>query len=102
MRCPSNQRQHLEIHLSTYKSDPVLGPLGSRVQYGDETAAFQYIDTIVVGPLENKVKQDFFSMLGDATGQPLAYNFFRVYEGLNREALEGHLEKPLILPRSLV
>ncbi len=81
-------RRLIEKHLSLYKSDPVLGPLGSRVQYGDETAVYQYIDTIVVGQLAGKVKQDFFSMLGDATGQPLAYKFVRIYEGLNNEAIK--------------
>ncbi|WP_421170473.1 hypothetical protein [Aeromonas dhakensis] len=81
-------RRLIEKHLSVYKSAPVLGQLGSRVQYGDETAVYQYIDTIVVGQLEDKVKQDFFSMVGDSTGQPLAYKFVRIYEGLNKEAIK--------------
>lgn len=81
-------RRLIEKHLSIYRSDPALGPLGSRVQYGDETAVFEYLDKIMLGQLEHKVKQDFFSLVGDASGQPLAYKFVRVYEGLNREALE--------------
>lgn len=78
----------IEKHLSIYKSNPILGELESRLQFGDEIAVFKYIENIIVGQLEKKVKQDFFSIHGDATGQPLAYKFVRVYEGLNTEAIK--------------
>lgn len=79
-------RRLIDKHFGIHTADPVLAPIGTQVRYGDEQAVFQYVDTIVVGPLPHQVKLDFFTLLGDSTGQPLAYKFIRIYEALVVEA----------------
>lgn len=79
-------RRLIDMHLSIYETDQILAPIGKQVRYGDEEAVFRYIDAIVVGQVPHKAKLDFFSLLGDATGHPLAYKFVLVYEGLTKEA----------------
>lgn len=79
-------RRLIDMHASSYETDQTLEPIGKKVRYGDEEAVFKYIDSIVVGQVPHKAKVDFFSLVGDATGHPLAYKFVRVYEGLAKEA----------------
>ncbi|WP_330211880.1 hypothetical protein [Pseudomonas sp. Z18(2022)] len=79
-------RRLIDKHIGIHSVDPILTPIAARVKYGDEEAVFQYVDTIVVGRLAHKAKLDFFALLGDGTGQPLAYKFVRIYEGLVVEA----------------
>ncbi|QWZ65948.1 hypothetical protein [Aeromonas sp. FDAARGOS 1417] len=79
-------RRLIDMHIDIHGSDPVLTPIGKQVRYGDEEAVYRYIDAIIVGQTSQQTKQDFFSLVGDATGHPLAYKFVRVYEGLIKEA----------------
>ena len=79
-------RRLIEMHLQIWEADSVLGSVGKRVQYGDEEAVYRYVDAIVVGQIPRQAKLDFFNLIGDATGHPLAYKFVRVYEGLAKEA----------------
>ena len=79
-------RRLIDKHCSIHAADPMLVSLGARVRYGDEEAVFQYVDTLVVGQVSPKAKLDFFTLLGDGTGQPLAYKFVRIYEELVVEA----------------
>jgi hypothetical protein len=79
-------RRLIDKHVSIYETDQILEPIGKKVRYGDEEAVFRYVDAIVVGNVSYKAKLDFFNLLGDATGHPLAYKFVLVYEGLEKEA----------------
>lgn len=79
-------RRLIDMHFNIHGSDPVLASVGKKVRYGDEEAVYSYVDAIVVGQTSQKAKKDFFMLLGDATGHPLAYKFVRVYEGLVKEA----------------
>lgn len=79
-------RRLIDMHSEIHSGDPILKPIWERVRYGNEEAVFRYVDAIVVGQLPYKAKLDFFSLVGDATGHPLAYKFVRVYEGLASEA----------------
>ena len=79
-------RRLIDMHFGFHESDPVLESVGKQVLYGDEEAVFRYIDAIVVGKSSFQAKLDFFVLVGDATGHPLAYKFVRVYEGLAKEA----------------
>ncbi|BBI42539.1 hypothetical protein RYA07_19200 [Pseudomonas syringae pv. actinidiae] len=79
-------RRLIDKHFGIHATDPILAPIGARVRYGDKEAVFQYVDTIVVGPTSHQAKLDFFALLGDGTGQPLAYKFVRIYEELVVEA----------------
>jgi len=79
-------RRLITMHFALHESDTVLSPIGKQVCWGDEEAVFKYIDAIVVGQIPLQAKLDFFSLVGDATGHPLAYKFVRVYEGLAKEA----------------
>lgn len=79
-------RRLIDMHFGMHGSDPALAQVGKQVQYGDEEAVYRYIDAIVVGQTSQQTKQDFFSLVGDATGHPLAYKFVLVYEGLIKEA----------------
>ncbi|WP_454457937.1 hypothetical protein [Thauera phenylacetica] len=79
-------RRLIDMHSDIHSADPILKPICERVRYGDEEAVFRYIDAIVVGQVPERAKLDFFSLVGDATGHPLAYKFVRVYEGLASEA----------------
>jgi hypothetical protein len=81
-------RHLIDMHFGIHGSAPALASVGKKVLYGDEEAVYRYIDAVVVGQLSNKTKQDFFSLVGDATGQPLAYKFVRIYEGLIKEATQ--------------
>lgn len=79
-------RRLIDMHVSIHGADPTLESIAKHVRYGDEEAVFRYVDAIVVGQVPYKAKLDFFSLVGDATGHPLAYKFVRVYEGLANEA----------------
>ena len=79
-------RRLIDMHFGIHETDPTLAPVGKKVRYGDENAVFRYIDAIVVGQVSTQAKIDFFSLLGDTTGHPLAYKFVLVYEGLKKEA----------------
>lgn len=79
-------RRLIGMHFGIHGSDPVLALTGKQVQFGDEEDVCRYIDAIIVGQTSQQTKQDFFSLVGDATGHPLAYKFVRVYENLIKEA----------------
>lgn len=79
-------RRLIDIHFRLHGNEPALVSIGPRVQYGDEEAVLNYVDSIVVGSASPKAKLDFFTIVGDATGHPLAYKFVRVYEALANEA----------------
>lgn len=88
-------RRLIDMHFDIHKSDSVLAPVGKKVRYGDEEAVYRYIDAIIVGQTSQKTKTDFFSLVGDTSGHPLAYKFVRVYEGLIKEA-ESKSKKHLV------
>lgn len=79
-------RRLIDMHFDIHELDPVLGSVGKEVRYGNEDAVFRYVDAIVVGQIPHQAKLDFFGLVGDATGHPLAYKFVRVYEGLAKDA----------------
>jgi hypothetical protein len=86
--CFSILRRLISIHAKMYQDDSRLAPIADRVTYGDESAVIEYVDSIVVGNVPYKAKLDFLQILGDGTGQPLAYKFVHLYEGLIAEADE--------------
>lgn len=85
-------RRLIDVHFGLHGAEAAFSSTGPRVQYGDEEAVVSYVDAIVVGSASQKAKLDFFTIVGDATGHPLAYKFVRVYENLMNEAvLKGRM-----------
>lgn len=56
--------------------------LGKTALFGSKEAVVQYLDRVLVGNTDAKVKLDLYLMLGDATGQPIIYKFVSQYRTL--------------------
>lgn len=88
--CLDTIRRLIEKHHDIDYNPIHVKELGKRSLYGSNEATVQYIDAVLVGKSDEKVKIDFFIMHGDATGQPIIYKFLKQYqELLKRAEFEG-------------
>lgn len=91
--CLDTIRRLIEKHHDIDYNPESVKDLGKRALYGSNEATVQYIDSVLVGNSNEKVKLDFFLMLGDATGQPIIYKFLKQYQQLlGRAESEGFLD----------
>ncbi|MEP4545292.1 MAG: hypothetical protein ABJ000_03875 [Saccharospirillum sp.] len=84
--CLDTIRRLIEKHHDIDYNPNHVKDLGKRALYGSNEATLQYIDAVLVGNSDEKVKIDFLIMLGDATGQPIIYKFLKQYQELLKRA----------------
>ncbi|WP_235461913.1 hypothetical protein, partial [Aeromonas australiensis] len=80
--CFATIRRLIEKHHDIDYNPEDVKELGKRALYGSNEATVQYIDSVLVGNSNERVKLDFFLLLGDATGQPIIYKFLKQYQEL--------------------
>lgn len=91
--CHTIIRRLIEKHHDIDYNPQNIKDLGKRALYGDDQATVQYIDSVMVGNNIDRVKTDFLVMAGDATGQPIIYNFVKQYQSLmERGEADGYMK----------